>query len=249
MALKISYCKLDLTANIIDFDQNFSTLFHFQKETKISFLSYFNLDQTFLDQIKTREKKSFILFCNTKINDASQKNALLLMYVVVEKSNCYYTIHLTNWLNWIHGIAGSLENGFLFISKFNDISNQKDFNTISDAACYKAFSPLLSYLPNKYRNGTTQFSLFEVMRVFVKLREMNFSRDYARNIYSRIRTSLKKEYGHNYNDAVDLIKNEELVNINFDGEILIPNTTLVSNMIFPTANDYFLMSLIDTISS
>ena len=86
------------------------------------------------------------------------------------------------------------------------------------------------------------------MRVFIKLRKKTFTRDYARNVFSRIRTNLKMEYGQNYTDAISLIKDKEIVQINFDSEILIPNTTLGKNMIFPVKNDNFLISIIDSIN-
>ena len=130
------------------------------------------------------------------------------------------------------------------MSEFNNTVNQNDFNKISDAACYKALYPLLTYLPNKSSNGVNQISLYEVMRVFMQLRDMNYSRDYSRNINSRIRTSLKKDYGHNHSDAIDVIKNQSLLNINFDGEILIPNTVLANNIIIPISHDYFLVSIL-----
>ena len=248
MTLKISYCKLDLTANIIDFNQNFSTLFDVPKETKLSLLSYFNLNKNFLYQIKLGDRKSFILFYNTKINNAVENNALMLMYAVVVKSDNYYTVHFTNWLNWIHGISGSLENSYSLITEFNDNTKKTEFTTISDAACFKALYPLLSYLPNKSSNGISQASLFDILRVFVRLRETNFSRDYARNVYSRVRTSLRKEYGHDYIDVIDLIKNNDLVNINYGSERLIPNTILASNIMYPIEQDNFLLTVINSIA-
>ena len=236
-------------ANIVDLNQNFGKLFGVQKDTNPSFRTLFNLSPRMIDDMHVNQKQSFILFYNTKVNNALENNALSLMYAVVEKSNNYYTIYLTNWLNWLHGVSGALESGYSLISKLNDKMSQSDFSSLSDAACYKALNPLLSYLPNKLSNSVTQFSLFEVMRIFIKQREIIFTRDYARNVYSRIRTNLRKEYGHNYNDVVDLIKTDSLINIRFNDEILIPNTTLVSNIIYPTVHDDFLLSIIDSINS
>ena len=247
--LEISQCKLDLTADIIDFNQNFSKLFDIQTETKVSFMSHFNLNTDFLNDIKSGDKKSYILFYNTKINKTTEDNAISLFYVIVEKNDNSYRICLTNWLNWIHNINASLDSGYSMMSKFNDTFNKTDFNRISDSACYKALYPLLTFLPKQSSTVVGQMNLFKIMRVFVKLREINYSRDYARNVYSRIRTSLKKEYGYDYTDAIDLIKNKEMLNINYNGEILIPNTTLVSNIIYPVCHDEFIISIIESINS
>ena len=228
---------------------NSHKLFNIQKDTKSSFRYNFKLSPRVLNEIKVGEKQSFILLYNTQVNKANENNALLIMYAVVQKNDNCYTVRVINWLNWLHGISSSLENSYSLISKFNNNTKQTDFTSLSDAACYKALYPLLTYLPNKLSNGVTPISLFEIMRVFVKQREINFSRDYARNIYSRVRTSLRKEYGHNNTNVIDLIKNDELVKINFDGEILIPNTTLEKNIMYPIEHDSFLMSIIDAIPS
>ena len=246
--LKTLYCKLDQAANIIDFDQNFSKLFDAPTDSNQSFRDYFNLNSKLVEEMKVGEKKSFIIFYNTKVNHALENNALSIFYAVIEKSDISYTVHLTNWLNWLHNISASLENSYALMSEFNNNVRHKDFGAISDASCYKALYPLLAYLPNRLSSGVASISLFQIMRVFVKLRDINYTRDYARNIYSRVRTSLKKEYGYNYTDAIDLIKDNELVKINFDGDILIPNTTLDTNMMYPIAHDTFLLSIIDFMS-
>ena len=245
--LKISHCKLDSKANIIDFDGNFSKTFKPEEHIKLSFKSVFNISHTFLYAMKTGDKKSFIMFYNTKINQSDRPNALLMMYVVIDKSTDDYIVIFTNWLNWLHNISSSLENSYLSMSKFNDSLKQNDFNNISDAACYKALYPLLTYIPNKLSNGVSQISLYEVMRVFMQLRDMHYSRDYSRNISSRIRTSLKKDYGHAHSYAIDIIKDQSLVNINFDGEIMIPNTILSNNIINPINHDNFLVYIINTL--
>lgn len=242
--LKISHCKLDSQANIIEFDDNFSKTFNLEGHIKLSFKSVFNITHTALYAMKPGDKKSFIMFYNTTINQSDKPNALLMMYLVAHKKDDGYTVSLTNWLNWLHNVRSSLENSYLAMSEFNNTVNQNDFNKISDAACYKALYPLLTYLPNKSSNGVNQISLYEVMRVFMQLRDMNYSRDYSRNINSRIRTSLKKDYGHNHSDAIDVIKNQSLLNIDFDGEILIPNTVLANNIIIPISHDYFLVSIL-----
>ena len=243
--LKIANCTLDLSANITNFDENFNKLFIVPVDSEFSFLDNFSLELNFLDVMKSGDRKSFILFYNTKVNQSNEDNALSIFYVMIEKSENYYNVRLTNWLNWLHGVSGSLESSYSLISKFNDNTKYTEFESLSGAACYKALYPLLTYLPNKSSSGVTSISFFNILRVFFKLRDVKFSRDVARNVYSRIRTSLKKEYGHNYADVIDLIKKDDLVNINFNGDIVIPNTTLVSNTMYQINHDKFLLSILD----
>ena len=86
------------------------------------------------------------------------------------------------------------------------------------------------------------------MRVFVKQRnDLKFSKDYARNVYSRIRTNLRQEYQLESTDVIDLIKNKDLVNINFAGEIYILHTILVKNIIFLIEHDILLLLIIESL--
>jgi hypothetical protein len=245
--LNISYCKLDSKTNIVDLNESFIQTFNLQNNTNLAIRSVFNLNPKFLHEMQIGDKKSFMLFYNSKINLATHNNSILIMYTLVEKNDSHYVIRIINWLNYIHGISNSLEIGYSLMSKFNDSTRKTEFSKISDASCYKALYPLVTYLPRKSSNGVSQISLYEIMRVFVKLRDMQYSRDYARNVYSRIRTNLKQEYNLENTDVIDLIKNEEILNINFNGEIHIPYTTLVKNIILLIEHDYMLLSIIDTI--
>ena len=170
---------------------------------------------------------------------------MILIYLLINKNNNGYDIKAINWLNWIHNISGSLENSYALMSKFNNNTKRSHFSKTSDAACYKALYPILTFLPKKSSNGLTNISLFEILRVFVKSRKIKFTRDFARNVYSRIRTNLKFEYNIDHVDAIQIIKNKELVNIEYKGQINIPNTVLKKNIIQEIDNDKFLLSIID----
>ena len=89
------------------------------------------------------------------------------------------------------------------------------------------------------------------MRTFVKQRDnsIKYSRDYARNTYSRIRTNLRKDYKLTSVEVVDLIRNQQLLNICFNGEVCIPDTTLVKNIILPINHDILLTLLIDRLGN
>ncbi len=244
---QVSHCKLDLTANIIDYNDNFSKLFSTKEEIPLTFREAFSLSPRFLDDIEYGETKSFIFFCNSKINNAPKNNSLLLMYIAVEKNQNNYSIKITNWLNWLHNISGSFEKAYSLISEFNNYTQQSDFNTVSDAASYKALQPLLTYSPNKSSDNIRQLSLYEIMRVFITLGELNYSRDYTRNVYNSIQTNLKTEYEIDNIDIADLFRTDNIVNIKFNDEIHIPYTTLVRNMVAPIEHDSFLLSIINSV--
>ena len=85
------------------------------------------------------------------------------------------------------------------------------------------------------------------MRVFITLGELNYSRDYTRNVYNSIQTNLKTEYEIDNIDIADLFRTDNIVNIKFNDEIHIPYTTLVRNMVAPIEHDSFLLSIINSV--
>ena len=250
--INVSYCKLDLNANIISFNDDFINMFNLRnkniKDMSIKSVANLSIDYQILNGIGVGNKKSFMLFINTKINQNMKYNAMSIVYILVSRQKNHYSIRMVNWLNWLHNIAESLEHGYTLMSKFNDSISKNKFRKISDASCYKALYPLITYIPKKFSNGVSQISLFEIMRVFVKQRnELKFTKDYARNIYSRIRTNLRQEYNLESTDVIDLIKNKDLVNINFNGEIYILHTVLVKNIIFLIEHDTLLILTIEAL--
>jgi hypothetical protein len=168
--------------------------------------------------------------------------------VVVRSTDCYI-VYMTNWLNWIHWLSMSLELGYNLMRRFNDTHSRDEFVRISDAGCYKALFPLVTYIPQKSTSGVGQISLFEIMRVFIKHRspELKYNRDYARNVYSRIRTNLKNDYNLFATDMIDLIKNPKILNIQFNDNIYLVDTVLVKNILLAVNHDYLLLSILDNL--
>ena len=189
---------------------------------------------------------SFILFLNVKIDNQDTNfisdNGLLVLYLQVNKFNDGYKINIINWLNWINYLTSSLESSYQFMKDFNNNIDKQYFVSISDALCYKAFFPLISYVPKKYLLGISQVSIYEIMRVFIKQRDplQKFNKDFARNVYSRIRTNMRKTYKLDYYEPIDIIKDKDLLNISYNENIYIPDTLLKKNLIFNIENDILL---------
>ncbi len=244
---KIYHCKLDLTANIIDFNDNFSQLFNTKEETQLTFREVFSLSPRFLDDIEHGETKSFIFFCNSKVNNAIKNNSLLLMYIAVEKNHNSYTMKIINWLNWLYNINGSIEKAYSLISEFSNYTQLNNMNILSDTALYKDLQPFLTYLPNNSSNNINQISLQEIMRSFISVEEMNHNSDSTQTLQNNSTINLKNAVKLSATKVADLFKNGELVDVKLNDEIHIPYTTLIRNMVAPIEHDTFLLSIINAI--
>ncbi|MCX8514065.1 MAG: hypothetical protein ORN24_00690, partial [Burkholderiales bacterium] len=209
-------------------------------------------------ELKSQQPKSGIIFLNTQLPKAKNENknfasnnAVLVLYAYIEKIDNTYSITMINWLNWLHNMTKSLERSYSFMKKFNDTISRDKFLSISDAMCYKAFFPLIAHIPVNKAQAISQCSLYEIMRLFIKQRDPNalFSRDYARNAYSRIRTNLRKDYNLEYFDPIDLIRDKTKLNINQNGNLCIPDTILENNLFLEIEHDTFLISLLNSAKS
>ena len=257
--LKISYLKLDLDCKIINHNDDFGQLFNLEPlhdeiinqplknidTLKISFpAKFFKL----LNKMDSDDTQSLILVKNNRINDADEDNALLFIYAAITRHDEGYSIRMVNWLNWIHGIHQSLNRGYSFVSGLSAAVPQSDFAQLSDASCFKALYPLITHVPNKFSNSISQAVLFDIMHLFIKQRNGNkCTKDYSRNVYSRLRTNLKKEFKLDDINVAEFIKNEELMMINYNDNIQIPNTAIVKNIVQVVSHDQLLLSVIDAV--
>lgn len=253
--LKVAKLTLSLDFSLLDFNHTFTQLFtraypdsnnidsaYANMSTLTDLISYDDLSSIRLDK-----SQSFMLLRNNTINNAKQNNALLFLYAIVEKSTRGYSIRLVNWLNWIHNIHASLEHSYSFVSELNNTVEKDDFAQISDASCFKAFYPLVTYVPDKFRSGINRGVLFDIMHLFVKQRhDDKLTKDYQRNVYSRVRTSLKKDFNLDAVDIADLVKNDKFVTLKYGDDIHIPNTTITKNISQPVPHDKLLLSVMDS---
>lgn len=248
--MKIAFLTLNLDAQITGYNEYFAKLFDLDSLwiRNLPLYSIFKIaDNSAIDNIlklKMGEQLPFVLFYNGKTSTANP-NGLFILYAVVKRHEDHFTIKLVNWLNWIHNIYSSTKHGYNLISEFNDNTHKSQFKKLSPAAAYKALQPLLTHIPPKFSGGTPPANLFAILRTFIQLRKPNnFTRDYARNVHSRIRNNLKHEYNLSSVDTIDLITDNKLLNIRFDDELCIPYTSLISSHIYLINHDELLTSII-----
>ena len=201
--------------------------------------------------IDFNQNQSFILFMNIQVDNTysnfNSNKGILVLYLQINKYENGYELNIVNWLNWIEYLTSSLESSYQFMKYFNNNVDKKSFITTSDALCYKAFFPLISYIPQIYSLGISQVSIYEIMRVFIKQRDplQKFNKDFARNVYSRIRTNMKKTYNLEYYEPIDIIRKKELLDNSHKGNIYIPDTFLEKNLIFKIQKDKLLEGYIN----
>ena len=243
--LKICHITLNFNFEITYYNKNFLNLCSQNKLPNNDLEKFFNLpDINIFSIIKNSDNKNYLAFINSN-ND--HKCALLLMYMNITKTDNGYKIYLVNWINWIHSLYDSLNNGYNFLSEFNAQDNTNKFTKISDIYCFKVFQPILSLIPiKKLRISLKSDSLYSIFNSFINLRNKNKEKasfkDYNRNVYSRLNTSIKKEFGVKYNHDTlgNFIKKINLcINENIT-DMFILNTELKNNILISIKQDQLL---------
>jgi hypothetical protein len=197
-----------------------------------------------LNKLRDGQSTSNLIFKNTKINDRTQQG-LLVIYLNVRKVANEYYFEMVNWITWLHYIHQSLDGGYSCINKFHDSGQINHFKEISDIYCLKALHPLLLHIPNQHFEFINGHSLYNVMRNFIKSHKNKKTKDYSRNAYSRINTSIKEEFGIiHYHHSLGLFLNKPIVDCIRNGEMCIPNTSLHNELLIPINRDYLLEHLI-----
>lgn len=250
VALNLAYIKTDLSYNVIDYNDNLKQLFNLSVQENSSNLSTMitdlpsNLLST-LDNIIINETKTIMII---KDNPNYKNGAVLFLYAIIQKTANNYIIRIINWLSWIHGLHNSISNGYNLISNLDTYVKQNQFRQISKAACFKVFYPLITHVPHKFIHGISQGALFGIMRLFTKQRnEDSYSKDYARNLYLSLKSSLRRDCALDHTDIFDVLFDEEKLPINYQDNIQIPNTLINENVTFLASTDKFLNSIIDVL--
>ncbi len=239
--IKVAYLKLNLHHMVLEHNEHFVKLFNYELGNlpALSLTGLFRVerwDNLSIDQLGIGEQQSYTLFRNRKTKMGAETTVVVL-YILVKRYKDHYTVKIINWLNWLYGVHHTLESAYKCINKFNHETAKQPFAKLSVASGFKALYPLITHIPLKFNGGIFPSAMAEIMQAFAIKRKTNYySRDYARNIYSRIKTDLKNEYNLEYVDAIDLIHNNDLLNIVFDDEVSLANTELVHNLIF--SNEY-----------
>lgn len=252
-ALKIAYAKLDLSHQIIEANDNFKYLFNLSQfigDTELPNIPVANVFphnlNEILQSINSKKINSVMLIQNRNENN-SLDSAIMFLYLNITKTKDNYFLRIVNWLNWLHNIYQSFGHSYQLISNLGSIIKKDDFCKISDASCFKAMYPLITYVPNKFVYGINHGVLFDIMNLFIKQRGgEKCTKDYTRNIYSRLRTNLRKEFQLENIEMMDIIQDDQLLNIKIKDEIQIPKTMLKKNIATRINNDKFLDMVINT---
>lgn len=247
-AIQVSLIRLDLDLNIIDANQQFLDFFDLKREAIINqpaetVINLFYKLQPALQQLSPHQQNSLILFIRNRIDRKTMDNSMFMFYVMIAREDNGYVIKLVNWLNWLHNINKSIESGYTFIEKFNQTTCKSKFSQISEICCFKALYPLLMHIPQKFKISPQP--IYDIMHLFVKKDSDNIaSKDYARNVLSRLQTAMRQELGQQHLDLVDLIKDENLLLFKHKNHIYIPKTALREDMVFPVSSDNLLESML-----
>ncbi|MBP9742264.1 MAG: hypothetical protein KBD37_02800 [Burkholderiales bacterium] len=248
--IKVAYLKLNLQYRVLEHNKHFAKLFNYEfgNMPDLTFTVLFGLSlqgNSQIEKLQIGEQEAYTILRNRRSGQCAE-NTVVVLYALVKRYENYFTVKIVNWLNWLHGIDYSLEGGYACVNEIKFVTS-KLFNKLSIAAGFKSLYPLIAHVPQKFNGGIFPSAIAEIMQLFaLKPKADHYSRDYARNIYSRIKTNLKQEYNQEYVDVIDLIHDNELLNIILEDEVSILNTELTKNlMLRNNHSDILLDSIID----
>lgn len=245
---KTAYIKLTAQHFIQEYNTYFITLFGLHDIEEIVGLNFDDLakscgiESAFLSGIEPSPsyKRAFLVFQNYNYVDGSHKY-LLILYVLVEKTRDAVILRFSNWINWLHNLNGALNNNYLTMSQMGETCDKSAIESISEAHSFKALYPLLAHIPTDYLGLIGSSAYFNILRIFNKKRgDISYSKDYNRDTLSRIKHALKKDFGVTNIDITNIIKYDQLVNLKFQTELLIPHTSLNNNIVVSPVRDLFL---------
>ena len=168
------------------------------------------------------------------INNKKEDNQIVIYYFKVFEDNLLYA----NWLDWIHKISQSMNNGYNMMKDTNNL-HKDNLTTKSDIHCFKALFPLLMHMPHNYINNISTMAFYDIFRIFCNRRDNDtITKDYARNIYSRLKTSIHEEFNLKNMNLFDLMQNHNKL-IKFDtlDDIGLQNTKLKEPIIIENYKD------------
>lgn len=212
----VKYCSCSLDKDLHDMKINYLTITEDNDPFGLNFLNS-----------TTHQDQSGLLITN----DPKKENVGIYYFKFFDNSKLIYV----NWLNWIHQISDSINNSYNLIKKVND--NYKDHIVHkSDIHCFSGLYPLLMHLPHNYIGNISTMSFYDIFRIFCNRKDNDrISKDYSRNVYSRLKTSINEEFHVKNMTIFDLMKNSEFINLKNDDDILLKKTQLKDNIII---NDY-----------
>ena len=166
--------------------------------------------------------------------------SVIPIYIMVTKIKEGFLVKMTNWLNWLHNINQSLDVGYDCISMLNRNKHQDLFTYNSESACFKALYPIMAHTPTKKFISIKPQMLLPVANIFLKSKKVNHSKDYGRNLLSRITNSVIKKSGIKKFSLVDILTDDQFVNLNDKDSLVIADTKLRDDILIDVDSDLLL---------
>lgn len=213
-------------SRILGYNKQFADLFlhnAFKQNNQLTF------DQIIDYPLKIQEcKKNGLLIKNNLINN---QDMLSYFYINVTKTNHdSYMIKFINWLNWIANLYSSLNYSYDNMISLSDRDEIK-VEYSSDIHAFNAFFPLLMHKPANFIKQINTHALYGILRKFINRKNVDYiSRDYTKQTYSRLETSIKEQTGNRIIELIEIMKNREILNFRHFNQIYICNTKITKTI-------------------
>lgn len=244
--MRVLTLKVDNKKKVLDYNNNFMEFFNLKDHNIRGYIlsDVLNIcdlcDDNILQEVLLKKDKTTLLVRNHVISRTeTEKTAIVMLYSRIIYVDDCYIIKMANFLNWIYNITNSKESSYNTMVDLNKLLNKTNFESRSNATCFKALYPLLLHNSSNYK--VNNLAIYDTMRNFVGRKDNEeYEKDYPRKVISRIKTSLKRDFGLIDMELKDLVRNNKLINIYYKGDICIPNTKLNHNIVFSAHNDQLL---------
>jgi hypothetical protein len=103
------------------------------------------------------------------------------------------------------------------------------------------------HIPNGFIGMINSWAFFDILKIFNNKRGENvFSKDYNRDMISRIRHSLKRKNGLKAHvDVGEILKDNMLINLKYNNELFIPHSVLDEDIVLVADKDMLLEDVLD----
>jgi hypothetical protein len=245
--INVAYVKLNLKYEIIDHNHYFIDFFEIVP-TQILGKNIIQINSNIhkqihlkLDQLVGNQKKSLLVFRNHKLSNVEEP-LVTALYITITKDDEAISICMTNWLNWIRQLNHSINNNYILISNMNESKYRKKISQLLEIYWFKALSPLLMHIPNAFIGMINSWAFFDILKLFNNKRGENiFSKDYNRDMVSRIRHYIKRRKDFMAHiDVIDILKDDSLINLEYNNELFIPHSILNEDIILTINEDKLL---------
>ena len=243
----VSYVVTNNIGTITGYNDNFASCYlHNQLNPEVNINETLQVNLTNELYNINLENNSVLLIRNAPL--PTSQDFLNFLYIRITKQENLYQLKITNWLNWLHQLYTSMDAGYSLMTNINNSHNNLILEKISDIYCFNALYPLLMHMPRKHISCIDSSAFYDVFRIFVNRKNNNeVSKDYSRNIYSRLKTSIKEETGMSNMHVADIMRQNSLLNCSNSNGITMKHTKTTENILIPEFNDNLLNMFLDNL--